>query len=167
MTQFHFWSRCHFEQKIKPKNLGKGAKEISYMGKKFAYRYANKKRLQFSFDTQIKQCLSGQNDLVIRMTQIFNLKMSVQCKHKENVAFIYEINILTHNFHYEFGSISISTVQLGKLQCFNFRDSQSSLRLKETAGVYLRESSQHESSLPPPCIVRKDPRVPHTARRGA
>ena len=27
--------------------------------------------------------------------------------------------------------------------------------------------SQHEGALPPPCIVRKDPRVPHTARRGA
>ena len=26
---------------------------------------------------------------------------------------------------------------------------------------------QHEGALPPPCIVRKDPRVPHTARRGA
>ena len=25
----------------------------------------------------------------------------------------------------------------------------------------------HEGALPPPCIVRKDPRVPHTARRGA
>ena len=24
-----------------------------------------------------------------------------------------------------------------------------------------------EGALPPPCIVRKDPRVPHTARRGA
>ena len=24
----------------------------------------------------------------------------------------------------------------------------------------------HEGALPPPCIVRKDPRVPHTARRG-
>ena len=23
------------------------------------------------------------------------------------------------------------------------------------------------ATLPPPCIVRKDPRVPHTARRGA
>ena len=27
--------------------------------------------------------------------------------------------------------------------------------------------AQHEGALPPPCIVRKDPRVPHTARRGA
>ena len=27
--------------------------------------------------------------------------------------------------------------------------------------------AQHERALPPPCIVRKDPRVPHTARRGA
>ena len=26
--------------------------------------------------------------------------------------------------------------------------------------------AQHEGALPPPCIVRKDPRVPHTARRG-
>ena len=25
--------------------------------------------------------------------------------------------------------------------------------------------AQHEGALPPPCIVRKDPRVPHTARR--
>ena len=24
--------------------------------------------------------------------------------------------------------------------------------------------AQHEGALPPPCIVRKDPRVPHTAR---
>ena len=27
--------------------------------------------------------------------------------------------------------------------------------------------AQHDGALPPPCIVRKDPRVPHTARRGA
>ena len=27
--------------------------------------------------------------------------------------------------------------------------------------------AQHEGELPPPCIVRKDPRVPHTAGRGA
>ena len=27
--------------------------------------------------------------------------------------------------------------------------------------------AQHEGALPPPCIVRKDPRDPHTARRGA
>ena len=27
--------------------------------------------------------------------------------------------------------------------------------------------AQHEGALPRPCIVRKDPRVPHTARRGA
>ena len=27
--------------------------------------------------------------------------------------------------------------------------------------------AQHEGALPPPCIVLKDPRVPHTARRGA
>ena len=27
--------------------------------------------------------------------------------------------------------------------------------------------AQHEGALPPPCIVRTDPRVPHTARRGA
>ena len=27
--------------------------------------------------------------------------------------------------------------------------------------------AQHEGELPPPCIVRKDPRLPHTARRGA
>ena len=27
--------------------------------------------------------------------------------------------------------------------------------------------AQHEGALPPPGIVRKDPRVPHTARRGA
>ena len=27
--------------------------------------------------------------------------------------------------------------------------------------------AQHEGALPTPCIVRKDPRVPHTARRGA
>ena len=27
--------------------------------------------------------------------------------------------------------------------------------------------AQHEGALPPPCIVRKDPRGPHTARRGA
>ena len=27
--------------------------------------------------------------------------------------------------------------------------------------------AQHEGALPPPCFVRKDPRVPHTARRGA
>ena len=25
--------------------------------------------------------------------------------------------------------------------------------------------AQHEGALPPPCIVHKDPRVPHTARR--
>ena len=28
-------------------------------------------------------------------------------------------------------------------------------------------STMCEGALPPPCIVRKDPRVPHTARRGA
>ena len=27
--------------------------------------------------------------------------------------------------------------------------------------------AQHEGALTPPCIIRKDPRVPHTARRGA
>ena len=27
--------------------------------------------------------------------------------------------------------------------------------------------AQHEGALPPPCIVHKDPRVPHTVRRGA
>ena len=27
--------------------------------------------------------------------------------------------------------------------------------------------AQHEGALPPPCIVRKGPRVPHTGRRGA
>ena len=27
--------------------------------------------------------------------------------------------------------------------------------------------AQHEEALPPPGIVRNDPRVPHTARRGA
>ena len=31
----------------------------------------------------------------------------------------------------------------------------------------LSMKAQHEGALPPPCIVRKDPRVPHTARRGA
>ena len=31
----------------------------------------------------------------------------------------------------------------------------------------LRVKTQHEGALPAPCIVRKDPRVPHTARRGA
>ena len=33
--------------------------------------------------------------------------------------------------------------------------------------VGLWVKAQHEGALPPPCIVRKDPRVPHTARRGA
>ena len=28
-------------------------------------------------------------------------------------------------------------------------------------------SGEHEGALPPPCIVRKDPRVPHAALRGA
>ena len=32
---------------------------------------------------------------------------------------------------------------------------------------YMWVKAQHEGALPPPCIVRKDPRVPHTARRGA
>ena len=27
--------------------------------------------------------------------------------------------------------------------------------------------AQHEGALPPPCIVRKDPRVPHTKRPGS
>ena len=34
-----------------------------------------------------------------------------------------------------------------------------------TESVWVK--AQHEGALPPPCIVRKDPRVPHTARRGA
>ena len=33
--------------------------------------------------------------------------------------------------------------------------------------ITLWMKAQHEGALPPPCIVRKDPRVPHTARRGA
>ena len=32
---------------------------------------------------------------------------------------------------------------------------------------YLYRYPGGEVTLPPPCIVRKDPRVPHTARRGA
>ena len=35
------------------------------------------------------------------------------------------------------------------------------------SSTYLWVKAQHEGALPPPCIVRKDPRVPHTARRGA
>ena len=38
-------------------------------------------------------------------------------------------------------------------------------KLKATLEQALK--AQHEGALPPPCIVRKDPRVPHTARRGA
>ena len=34
-------------------------------------------------------------------------------------------------------------------------------------GLLYYIKAQHEGALPPPCIVRKDPRVPHTARRGA
>ena len=36
-----------------------------------------------------------------------------------------------------------------------------------TAAMKVKVKAQHEGALPPPCIVRKDPRVPHTARRGA
>ena len=36
-----------------------------------------------------------------------------------------------------------------------------------SAAALLWVKAQHEGALPPPCIVRKDPRVPHTARRGA
>ena len=36
---------------------------------------------------------------------------------------------------------------------------------RETRHVGVK--AQHEGALPPPCIVRKDLRVPHTARRGA
>ena len=36
-----------------------------------------------------------------------------------------------------------------------------------TSKATLWVKAQHEGALPPPCIVRKDPRVPHTARRGA
>ena len=36
------------------------------------------------------------------------------------------------------------------------------------SGIHIQHSlPRHEGALPPPCIVRKDPRVPHTARRGA
>ena len=57
--------------------------------------------------------------------------------------------------------------------------SPSSLALCLLRGVSLRRGpdpsskatlwvkARHEGALPPPCIVRKDPRVPHTARRGA
>ena len=43
-------------------------------------------------------------------------------------------------------------------------ESPSSTRLEAPRGP---ATSTHEGALPPPCIVRKDPRVPHTARRGA
>ena len=36
---------------------------------------------------------------------------------------------------------------------------------KTTCFARHRMKAQHEGALPPPCIVRKDPRVPHTARR--
>ena len=36
-----------------------------------------------------------------------------------------------------------------------------------TSKATLWVKAQHEGALPTPCIVRKDPRVPHTARRGA
>ena len=39
--------------------------------------------------------------------------------------------------------------------------------LPATTKATLWVKAQHEGALPPPCIVRKDPRVPHTARRGA
>ena len=37
----------------------------------------------------------------------------------------------------------------------------------ESGGQNIGVSALSCSALPPPCIVRKDPRVPHTARRGA
>ena len=43
----------------------------------------------------------------------------------------------------------------------------SSTDITEAAATTLWVKAQHEGALPPPCIVRKDPRVPHTARRGA
>ena len=39
--------------------------------------------------------------------------------------------------------------------------------LTEAEDIKMWVKAQHEGALPPPCIVRKDPRVPHTARRGA
>ena len=41
------------------------------------------------------------------------------------------------------------------------------LQLTEPWQQVRKVKAQHEGALPPPCIVRKDPRVPHTARRGA
>ena len=40
-------------------------------------------------------------------------------------------------------------------------------QLHTSSKATLWGKAQHEGALPPPCIVRKDPRVPHTARRGA
>ena len=42
-----------------------------------------------------------------------------------------------------------------------------SLQNRDKRVTTLWVKAQHEGALPPPCIVRKDPRVPHTARRGA
>ena len=42
-----------------------------------------------------------------------------------------------------------------------------SLLFKMLSRLVIAFLPRSEGALPPPCIVRKDPRVPHTARRGA
>ena len=68
-----------------------------------------------------------------------------------------------------------SEVPLGPAVCWPFlalpaggaRGSLCQLSPDPSSKATLWVKAQHEGALPPPCIVRKDPRVPHTARRGA
>ena len=46
-----------------------------------------------------------------------------------------------------------------------FSSPEATAEFSRFVGILMK--AQHEGALPPPCIVRKDPRVPHTARRGA
>ena len=63
--------------------------------------------------------------------------------------------------------ILIPTIQVAWVQYFgNLMRSVDSLEKTLMLGG-IGVKAQHEGALPPPCIVRKDPRVPHTARRGA
>ena len=76
----------------------------------------------------------------------------------------------------KFGKLS-SGHRTGKVQ-FSFQSQRKAMpkNAQTTAQLYSSYTSSkatlwgkahHEGALPPPCIVRKDPRVPHTARRGA
>ena len=65
--------------------------------------------------------------------------------------------------------VAKSQTQLSDFQFYDlvsFLSTKSEQR-RQRDGTTLWLKAQHEGALPTPCIVRKDPRVPHTARRGA